>query len=147
MMSSGGGGSVGFCGTTKNHIDSSASYTADYSGVGRRGFRGAMHTSIRRTHSASRRPRPKRASGSLKTRAAFPTRRAFFGPRKIENFNKNKKGRALRKPSLVGADLFAQGLRDDIHPSRATTKLCLTPPCVTISPDPAEPASNGVRGP
>jgi len=37
MMSSGGGGSVGFCGTTKNLIDSSASYTADYSGVGRRG--------------------------------------------------------------------------------------------------------------
>ena len=37
MMSSGGRGSVGFCGTTKNRIDSSASYTADYSGVGRRG--------------------------------------------------------------------------------------------------------------
>jgi hypothetical protein len=36
-MSSGGRGSVGFCGTTKNRIDSSASYTADYSGVGRRG--------------------------------------------------------------------------------------------------------------
>jgi hypothetical protein len=36
-MSSGGGGNVGFCGTTKNHIDYSASYTADYSGVGRRG--------------------------------------------------------------------------------------------------------------
>jgi hypothetical protein len=35
-MSSGGRGSVGFCGTTKNRIDSSASYTADYSGVGRR---------------------------------------------------------------------------------------------------------------
>jgi hypothetical protein len=34
MMSSGGRGSVGFCGTTKNRIDSSASYTADYSGVG-----------------------------------------------------------------------------------------------------------------
>ena len=36
-MSSGGRGSVGFCGTTKNRIDSSESYTADYSGVGRRG--------------------------------------------------------------------------------------------------------------
>jgi hypothetical protein len=34
MMSSGGRGSVGFCGTTKNRTDSSASYTADYSGVG-----------------------------------------------------------------------------------------------------------------
>jgi hypothetical protein len=28
---------------------------------------------------------------------------------KSKNFNKHKKGRALRKPSLVGADLFAQG--------------------------------------
>ena len=37
MMSSGGGGSVGFCGTTKNRIDFFVSYTADYSGVGRRG--------------------------------------------------------------------------------------------------------------
>jgi hypothetical protein len=37
MMSSGGRGSVGFCRTTKNRIDSPASHTADYSGVGRRG--------------------------------------------------------------------------------------------------------------
>jgi hypothetical protein len=43
MMSSGGRGSVGFCGTTKNRIDSSASYTADYSGVGE-----ARMTSARR---------------------------------------------------------------------------------------------------
>jgi hypothetical protein len=37
MTSSGGRGSVGFCGTTKNRIDSSVSYTEDCSGVGRRG--------------------------------------------------------------------------------------------------------------
>jgi hypothetical protein len=37
MMSSGGGGSVGFCGTSMNRIDFSASHTADYSGVGRPG--------------------------------------------------------------------------------------------------------------
>ena len=37
MMSSGGGGNVGICGTMKNRIDSSASYMADYSGDGRRG--------------------------------------------------------------------------------------------------------------
>jgi hypothetical protein len=34
---SGGGGSAGFCDTTKSRIDFSVSYTADYSGVGSRG--------------------------------------------------------------------------------------------------------------
>jgi hypothetical protein len=48
-MSSGGRGSVGFCGTTKNRIDSSASYTADYSGVGE-----ARMTSARRASAGSR---------------------------------------------------------------------------------------------
>jgi hypothetical protein len=33
-MSSDGGGSVGFCDTTMNRIDTSVSYTADCSGVG-----------------------------------------------------------------------------------------------------------------
>ena len=44
MMSSGGRGSVGFCGTTKNRIDSSASYTADYSGVGEAGMTSARRS-------------------------------------------------------------------------------------------------------
>jgi len=36
-MSSDGRGSVGFCDTTKNRIDTSASYTEDCSGVGQLG--------------------------------------------------------------------------------------------------------------
>jgi hypothetical protein len=34
LMSSDGGGSVGFCDTTMNRTDTSVSYTADCSGVG-----------------------------------------------------------------------------------------------------------------
>jgi hypothetical protein len=37
MTSTGGRGSDGFCDTTMNRIDSSVSYTADCSGVGRHG--------------------------------------------------------------------------------------------------------------
>jgi hypothetical protein len=61
MMSTGGRGSVGFCGTTKNRIDSSASYTADYSGVGGR------RRTLARCHAKV--PIPVRMAGVGETRA------------------------------------------------------------------------------
>jgi len=104
-MSSGGRGSVGFCGTTKNHIDSSASYTADCSGVSRRG------QTLPRCH--ARVPIPMRMTyriGSQKESLLDGPRRRFGRAQRDrarpEGTCPKKEARKTRAPSITSYKVF-----------------------------------------
>src|ERR1700692_5087808 len=70
--------------------------------------------------------------GAAQRRGARPaTNPKFARGRGIEPGK--KKGRALRKPSLVGADLSAQETRVTSPPSHATTKLFDATLCINLA--------------